>query len=43
LIDGEPGAYGVVFPELPGCIAMGDTVDEAIENAGEALRDWMDA
>jgi hypothetical protein len=22
---------------------MGDTVDEAIENAGEALRDWMDA
>lgn len=43
LIDGAPGAYGVVFPDLPGCTAMGDTVDEALVNAGEALRDWVEA
>ena len=43
LIDGEAGAYGVAFPDLPGCVAMGSTVDEAIENAEGALRDWIDS
>lgn len=43
LIDGEPGAFGVSFPDLPGCTAMGSTVDEAIDNAAEALRDWVEA
>ena len=32
-----PNNYGVSFPDLPGCISVGDTLDEAIENAGEAL------
>ncbi len=41
LIDGEPGAYGVVFPDLPGCTAMGDTVDNALAGASEALNDWV--
>lgn len=41
LIDGEPGAFGAVFPDLPGCAAMGNTLDDAIANAGEALRDWV--
>ena len=40
LIDGEPGGFGVVFPDLPGCAAMGDTIEEALANAGEAVRDW---
>ena len=40
LIDGERGAYGVSFPNLPGCVAMGITVDEALLNAEESLRDW---
>ena len=39
LIDGEPGAYGVSFPDLPGIAAMGYTRDEAVRNAAEALRD----
>ena len=39
LIDGETGAYGVVFPDLPGIAAMGETLDEALVNAEEALRD----
>ena len=40
LIDGEGGAYGVVFPDIPGVGAMGDTVDEALLNAEDALRDY---
>ncbi len=40
LIDGEKGAYGVTFPDLPGIVAMGTTVDEALVNAEEALRDY---
>lgn len=43
LIDGEPGAFGVVIPDCVGCSAMGDTVEEALDNAAEALRDWAEA
>jgi predicted RNase H-like HicB family nuclease len=42
LIDGKAGAYGVYFPDLPGCTAMGATLEEAIVNAAEAMRDWVD-
>ena len=40
LIDGENGAYGVTFPDLPGVVAMGETVDQALVNAEDALRDY---
>ena len=40
LIDGDEGAYGVVFPDIPGVGAMGHIVDEALLNAEEALRDY---
>ncbi|MEA2820709.1 MAG: hypothetical protein QOJ86_2713 [Bradyrhizobium sp.] len=30
-------SYGVSFPDVPGCIAAGDTFEEAIENASQAL------
>jgi predicted RNase H-like HicB family nuclease len=29
--------YGVSFPDVPGCISAGDTIDEAVRNAVEAL------
>ena len=41
LLDGEAGAYGVVFPDLPGCVAMGTTVDEALRHAAAALHDYV--
>ena len=41
LIDGKKGAYGVTFPDLPGIVAMGKTVDDAMVNAEEALRDYV--
>ena len=40
LIDGHDGAYGVVFPDIPGVGAMGQTVDEALLNAEDVLRDY---
>ena len=29
--------YGVIVPDLPGCFSAGTTLDEAIENAHEAI------
>ena len=43
LVEGEGDDYGVVFPDLPGCVAMGHTLDEAIRHGEEALHDWMDS
>ena len=41
LLDGEAGAYGVVFHDLPGCEAMSGTVDEALRHATAALHDYV--
>jgi predicted RNase H-like HicB family nuclease len=41
LIDEADGAFGVVFPDAPGCTAMGETQDEAIANAADALSEWI--
>ena len=30
-------SYGMDFPDLPGCVSGGETLDEALENAREAL------
>lgn len=32
------GAYGISFPDFPGCISAGRTVEEAIEQGSRALR-----
>ena len=29
--------YGVTVPDLPGCFSAGDTFDEAMESAKEAI------
>jgi predicted RNase H-like HicB family nuclease len=41
LLDGKAGAYGMVFPDLPGCTAMGSTFDEAWHNGIEAIAAWI--
>ena len=41
LIDGEKGACGVSFPDISGVVAMGVTIDDALLNAEEALRDYV--
>ncbi|BAR97813.1 DNA-binding protein [Blastochloris viridis] len=30
-------SYGVSFPDVPGCVSAGDTLEEALANAAEAL------
>lgn len=46
LIAIEPGdekhAFGVNFPDMPGCISAGDTLDEALDNAREAASLWLE-
>jgi predicted RNase H-like HicB family nuclease len=34
---GPDHVIGVWFPHLPGCIAAGDDIDEALRNASQAL------
>ena len=36
------GGYTVFVPSLPGCITYGDTVDEAIEMAKEAIELYIE-
>lgn len=42
----EPGdathSFGVVVPDLPGCFSAGDTLDEAVDNAKEAMELWLE-
>jgi len=33
----EGTSYGVSFPDVPGCISAGDTFEDAVANAVEAL------
>ena len=40
--DSVTGRYSSVFPELPGCASAGDTEEEAIANAKEALELWFE-
>jgi predicted RNase H-like HicB family nuclease len=32
------GGYGAYVPDLPGCIGMGATKEEAMENVAEAIQ-----
>ena len=41
LLDGEPGTYGISIPDCPGCVAMGDSEQNAVDNARAALSQWM--
>lgn len=41
LLDGVEGAYGIVFPDLPGCTAGGDTIADVTSNAIAAVREWI--
>jgi antitoxin HicB len=37
----EGGGYLVEYPEIPGCMSDGETIEEAIANGREALRDCL--
>lgn len=39
----EDEAFIASNPELPGCVADGSTVEEAVSNLGSVREDWMDS
>ncbi|MBI2864349.1 MAG: type II toxin-antitoxin system HicB family antitoxin [Chloroflexi bacterium] len=41
--DAEANAYSVVVPALPGCTSQGDTIEDAIANAREAITGHIEA
>ena len=41
--DTAEGGYAASFPELPGCITCGETIEEAVTNATDAKREWLEA
>ena len=44
LLREEPeGGYTVIVPSLPGCITYGDTIEEAIEMAKEAIELYIES
>jgi antitoxin HicB len=39
--DPQDGGYTVFVPTLPGCITEGDTVEEALANARDAILSYL--
>jgi predicted RNase H-like HicB family nuclease len=40
--DPEINRWSAVYPELPGCASAGDSEEEAVRNAREALELWFE-
>ena len=41
--DLDEGGYVVSYPELPGCLSVGNTIEEACRNANDAKAEWIAA
>jgi len=37
----DPDGWGAILPELPGCVAAGDTIEEALTLLDDAKRGWF--
>ena len=43
LVEADPdSAYGVSFPDLPGCFSAADRLEDVLPNAAEALELWFE-
>ncbi|MBQ4342270.1 MAG: type II toxin-antitoxin system HicB family antitoxin [Erysipelotrichaceae bacterium] len=38
--DLDEGGYVISFPELPGCLTCGETIEQALKNAEDAKQEW---
>ncbi|MDE0471574.1 MAG: type II toxin-antitoxin system HicB family antitoxin [Ekhidna sp.] len=38
----EGGGYLIEFPDLPGCMSDGETIEETIENGKDAVACWIE-
>ena len=43
LLREEEGGYTVLVPSLPGCVTYGDTMDEAVSMAKEAIELYLES
>ena len=41
--DPDEGGFVVTFPDLPGCLSVGETVEDAYRNAEDAKHEWLAA
>ena len=41
--DPTEGGFVVSFPELPGCLTCGQTLENALANALDAKKAWLEA
>ncbi len=41
--DTDEGGFVVSFPDLPGCVTCGETLEKAMQNAEDAKRAWLSA
>ena len=41
LEDEDEGGYVISFPDLPGCLSVGATIEEAIKNGDDAKKEWF--
>jgi predicted RNase H-like HicB family nuclease len=37
----EEGGYSVMVPALPGCVTQGETIEEAVAMARDAIAGWI--
>ena len=38
--DQDEGGFVISYPDLPGCITCGETIESAMQNAKDAKREW---
>ncbi len=43
LSNEEGGGYLIEFPDLPGCMSDGETIEEATVNGQDAVQAWIEA
>jgi len=43
LSDQDGGGYLITFPDLPGCMSDGETIEEAMTHGNDAFSAWMSA
>ena len=43
IVPDDEGGFVVSFPDLPGCISCGETIELALSNAYDAKRTWLAA
>lgn len=41
LSKGDGGGFLIEFPDLPGCMSDGNTIEEAIANGADAMEGWI--